>query len=46
MNWSGATVKQYLIVQIAGNRQVQREVEHYNLQVIIAVGFKEDINYE
>ncbi len=35
-----ATVKQYLIVQTEGNRQVQRSVEHYNLQAIIAVGFK------
>jgi hypothetical protein len=35
-----ATVKKYLIVQAEGNRQVQREVEHYNLQAIIAVGFK------
>ena len=35
-----ATVKKYLIVQTEGNRQVQREVEHYNLQAIIAVGFK------
>ncbi len=35
-----ATVKQYLIVQTEGNREVQREVEHYNLQAIIAVGFK------
>lgn len=34
------TVKQYLIVQIEGNREVKREVEHYNLQAIIAVGFK------
>jgi hypothetical protein len=36
----GATVKQYLIVQNEGNREVRREVEHYNLQAIIAVGFK------
>ena len=36
----GATVKKYLIVQTEGGRQVQREVEHYNLQAIIAVGFK------
>ncbi|MGV8935371.1 MAG: virulence RhuM family protein [Gallionellaceae bacterium] len=36
----GATVKQYLIVQTEGSREVQREVEHYNLQAIIAVGFK------
>lgn len=35
-----ATIKKYLIVQTEGNRQVQREVEHYSLQVIIAVGFK------
>ena len=35
-----ATVKQYLIVQTEGSRQVQRTVEHYNLQAIIAVGFK------
>lgn len=36
----GATIKKYLIVQTEGDRQVQREVEHYNLQAIIAVGFK------
>jgi hypothetical protein len=36
----GATVKKYLIVQIEGNREVRREVDHYNLQAIIAVGFK------
>jgi hypothetical protein len=35
-----ATIKQYLIVQTEGNRQVQRSVEHYSLQAIIAVGFK------
>ncbi len=34
------TVKKYLIVQPEGNRQVRREVDHYNLQAIIAVGFK------
>lgn len=28
-----ATVKQYLIVQKEGSRQVQRKVDHYNLQV-------------
>ena len=36
----GATIKKYLIVQQEGNRQVARELEHYNLQMIIAVGFK------
>lgn len=35
-----ATVKKHLIVQTEGNREVRREVEHYNLQAIIAVGFK------
>ena len=35
-----ATIKKYLIVQAEGNRQVSREVAHYNLQTIIAVGFK------
>ena len=35
-----ATIKKYLIVQTEGGRQVQRSVEHYSLQAIIAVGFK------
>jgi hypothetical protein len=35
-----ATIKKYLIVQTEGSRQVKREVDHYNLQAIIAVGFK------
>jgi len=34
------TIKKYLIVQTEGNRQVKREVDHYSLQAIIAVGFK------
>ncbi|GHT10826.1 hypothetical protein FACS189426_11780 [Bacteroidia bacterium] len=29
-----ATIKKYLIVQTEGNRQVERELEHYNLQNI------------
>ena len=37
-----ATIKNYLIVQKEGNRNVSREVIHYNLQLIIAVGFKID----
>ena len=36
----GATIRKFLIVQTEGSRQVSREVKHYNLQVIIAVGFK------
>jgi hypothetical protein len=35
-----ATVKKYLIVQNEGERQIKREIDHYNLQAIIAVGFK------
>jgi hypothetical protein len=35
-----ATVKKYLIVQTEGSRTVQREIAHYSLQAIIAVGFK------
>lgn len=34
------TVKQYLTVQTEGTREVRRSVAHYNLQMIIAVGFK------
>ena len=34
------TIKKYLIVQSEGSRQVNRKVAHYNLQMIIAVGFK------
>ncbi len=35
-----ATIRKFLIVQTEGNRQVSRDAEHYNLQMIIAVGFK------
>lgn len=35
-----ATVKPYLTVQTEGEREVQRTVEHYSLQAIIAVCFK------
>lgn len=35
-----ATIKKYLIVQEEGNRNVSRNIDHYNLQIIIAVGFK------
>jgi len=34
------TVRKYWTVQIEGERQVEREQDHYNLQMIIAVGFK------
>ena len=35
-----ATVKKYLTVQTEGTRQISRKQDHYNLQMIIAVGFK------
>jgi hypothetical protein len=35
-----ATIRNFRIVQTEGNRQVEREVDHYALQAIIAVGFK------
>ena len=35
-----ATIRNFRIVQTEGARQVSRDVLHYNLQMIIAVGFK------
>lgn len=35
-----ATIRKFRIVQSEGQRQISREVNHYNLQMIIAVGFK------
>ena len=35
-----ATIRKFRIVQTEGARQVNREVIHYNLQMVIAVGFK------
>ena len=35
-----ATIRNFRIVQTEGSRQVAREVKHYSLQMIIAVGFK------
>lgn len=35
-----ATIRKFRIVQTEGTRQVNREVNHYNLQMIISVGFK------
>ena len=36
----GPTIKDYLIVRREGSRNVQRTVRHYNLDVIIAVGYR------
>jgi hypothetical protein len=35
-----ATCKDYLQVQIEGNREIQRARKHYNLDVIISVGYR------
>ncbi len=35
-----ATIRNFRIVQKEGSRDVSREVKHYNLQMIIAIGFK------
>lgn len=35
-----ATIRKFRIVQTEGSRQVARDTQHYNLQMIIAVGFK------
>ncbi|MCW8953444.1 MAG: virulence RhuM family protein [Sulfurimonas sp.] len=35
-----STVKYFLIVQKEGNREIQRNVEHYNLDMIISIGYR------
>lgn len=35
-----ATCKNYLQVQVEGGRKVQRSLKHYNLEAIIAVGYR------
>ena len=35
-----ATIRKFLIVQSEGRRKVEREVDHYGIQAVIAVGFK------
>lgn len=34
------TYKKYLLVRQEGNRQVKRNIDHYNLDVIIALGYR------
>ncbi|MDP2076983.1 MAG: RhuM family protein [Sulfuricurvum sp.] len=38
--FTNRTIQKYLIVQQEGNREVKREIEHYNLDVIISVGYR------
>ncbi|HQZ67314.1 MAG TPA: RhuM family protein [Planctomycetaceae bacterium] len=35
-----ATIKNYLIVPTEGNREVSRDVPHYNLSLILAIGYR------
>lgn len=35
-----ATIKKFFIVQKEGSREVRREIDHYNLDVIIAIGYR------
>ena len=35
-----ATIRKFRIVQIEGEREVTRDIEHYNLDMILAVGFR------
>lgn len=37
-----STIRNFRIVQKEGNRKVARNIVHYNLQMIIAIGFKVD----
>lgn len=37
---AGPTIRKFRIVQIEGQRQVSREIDHYNLDVIISVGYR------
>ena len=34
------TIQKYLIVQKEGSREVKRSVEHYNLDMIISLGYR------
>ena len=36
----GATIRKFRIVRLEGTRSVTREIEHYNLDAILAVGFR------
>jgi len=37
---AGATVRKFRTVQLEGNRSVEREMDYYNLDVIISVGYR------
>jgi len=35
-----STVRNFLTVQIEGNRKIQRNIDHYNLDMIISIGYR------
>ena len=35
-----ATIRKYRIVQVEGSRQVKRLIDHYSLEMILAIGFR------
>jgi len=37
---SKATIKDFLIVRLEGNREVKRNIEYYNLDAVISVGYR------
>ena len=37
---ASATIKDFLIVRLEGNREVSRSIEYYNLDAIISVGYR------
>jgi hypothetical protein len=37
---ASATIKNFLIVRLEGNREVSRNIEYYNLDAIISVGYR------
>ena len=37
---AGSTVRKFRIVQFEGSREVTRQIDHYNLDVIISVGYR------
>lgn len=40
LNYDGSTVANFATVQMEGNREVERHIEYYNLDVIISVGYR------
>ena len=37
---AGATIRKFRIVRIEGKREIAREIEHYSLPAILAVGYR------